>query len=243
MVLKELPWDTDQLGISSGLIDLRNDIDYENLDLKKLDLDTLFKANNKIKFVTIKLASAYLGVLNHLIIKGAELMDTEITYTLSEKYVAEPVIEGGFSFKFVKKTDNKAFIELANEMIFSRFYKERRIPDAKANKLWRESLKNYCEGLADELLECNYGSQPCGLITLNFKKERELHLHIVGVLKKWRGKKVASMMLQQVINKYKDHKKIFVETQSTNIAAQKTYQLNGFNLYKLTYILHYWKND
>jgi len=240
--LEYLPWDSKQLEISCGLLDIRDVLDNEcKGELIKAEINNLLKENSNIKFVTIKLPSLSLSLLHHLVRKGADLIDTELTFGFFGNKELTPLVQKDISFKFLKKTESKYFVDLADEMLSSRFYIDERIGYSKANRLWRESIKNHCEGFADEVLVAYFKEKLCGIIAIRIKGKRDINLHIVGVLKEWQRMRVASMMLKQVVNKYKTNSNIYVETQLNNLSAQKVYQLNGFILHHFSYILHLWR--
>ena len=79
--LEYLPWDSKQLEIPCGLLDIRDILDNEcKGELIKAEINNLLKENSNIKFVTIKLPSLSLSLLHHLVRKGAHLIDTELTF-------------------------------------------------------------------------------------------------------------------------------------------------------------------
>ena len=125
-------------------------------------------------------------------------------------------------------------------MIKSRFFQDPHISYVQADALWKESIKNHCEGFADELLVCYCDDIPCGLVTIRFKDNNRLYLHIVAVLNEYQGRGIARMMLGKIAERYSENFRIYVETQSDNLAAQKAYQKSGFVYDSLKYILHLW---
>ena len=238
--IKYLDWDSNVLGFPSGLIDLT---ELPAIDDDRLleELHTVLMENTRIQFVTIKINPQHVKLVNMIIKSGAELIDTPPTFIYSENKNTIPPAND-ISLQFLQKVNSESFLELADAMIFSRYYLDRRIGYIKAKKLWTQSIKNHCEGYADMLLVAFYKSDPCGLITLDFKDANVVNLFIVGILKKWRGKKIASIMLREIITKFSDNNRIFVETQATNKIAQHVYQTNGFKLHHLTYVIHCWKD-
>lgn len=239
--LKYLDWDSKQLGVRCGIID---GINIQNLSkpaaLTK-HIKTLCKKKN-FDFITIKLKSDFLKTVNELIKAGALLVDTELTFHYSGRTSKEDLgsIPRGVKVTFCKKCNSKSFIKLAKEMRYSRFFVDPKIPTNKALHLWQTSIKNHCEGFADKLLIAYRKNSPCGIIALRFKNDRQLFLHIVGVLAGFRGKNIGRHMLQKIIECYAKDYDICVETQSANAVAQIVYQKAGFKLHSLKYVLHYW---
>ncbi len=242
MDIEYLEWDSDELGIRAGLIDLTGRSGQEDGSALDIQLIELLKNDEKFHFVTVKLCADHIEAANSLIQNGATLIDTALTFVFAGYRRATPLTNHDFSFEFVNRVDGNLFLELADGMSLSRFYKDERIGYPIANRLWRHSIMNHCQGFADELLVAYHGSEPCGLITIAFRDNNQINLHIVGVLEKWRGKKIAPMMLRKISQRHGVKHKIFVETQSNNIRAQRVYQSSGFIFHHLTYIIHWWRD-
>ena len=85
-----------------------------------------------------------------------------------------------------------------------------------------------------------FNNEPCGIVTIRFDNAEQIFLHIVGVIKEYQGKKIGTLMLNNIIERYTKDYIIYVETQSINTTAQNLYQKTGFKFYSLKYILHYW---
>jgi ribosomal protein S18 acetylase RimI-like enzyme len=150
-------------------------------------------------------------------------------------------------FKAVEKlgvvNDKKGldyFIPLADEMIFSRFYMDKKIPRDKARKLWADSIRNHCMGRADRLAIVYDKGEPVGMATINFGDNKIINLHIIGVLKSFQGQGIGSSLMSRITKEYGDKHEIFVETQSLNKSAQRLYKHAGFFLDSMRYILHIW---
>ena len=241
--LKYLDWDSQQLGIGCGLIDAT---EFKNLPEPDSLIDwirEITEGKKDIKFITIKLPCTWTGTVNALVQNRALLIDAELTFVYAKgtKKNSNDILYN-CRLEFCKEADSRAFLPLAEEMRFSRFFLDSNISDDKAIHLWERSIKNHCEGFADQLLVAYFDNEPSGIVTLKFKDSEQLFLHIVGVLKRYQGKKIGKLMLNKIAQRYGEDYSIYVETQSINMRAQKAYQKSGFRYHTLKYVLHFWRS-
>lgn len=239
--LKYLDWDSQQLGIRCGLIDAT---EFENLPEPDSLIDWIREitgGKKDIKFITIKLPCHWTRTVNALVQNRALLIDPELIFIYPKGIKKDSNdIPKNYRLEFCKEVDSRAFLPLAEEMRLSRFFLDSKISNNKAIHLWKRSIKNHCEGFADQLLVAYFDDEPCGIVTLNFKDSKRLFLHIVGVLRRYQGKKIGKLMLNKIIDRYSEDYSIYVETQSINIVAQAVYQKVGFRYHTMKYVLHYW---
>jgi len=239
--IQYLDWDSEQLDIHCGLIDLSGDCAGKDPRILFDELNALLAENEDVKFITIKMDFSLKGILSPVIGLGARLIDTELTFRFSRSQVRNVTpLSSAYRLEFCRKVESKYFESLSGQMIKSRFFQDPHIPYVQAEALWKESIRNHCEGFADELLVCYYDDIPCGLVNISFKDDKKLYLHIVGVLKEYQRRGVSQIMLGKIVEKYSGDFRIYVETQSDNQAAQKAYQKSGFVYDSLKYILHLW---
>jgi len=240
--IHNLDWDSQRLGIKCGIIDLPSNLDYENNNNLSRTILELVQSEKEISFITIKLNAIFSNVVNALIKVGATLIDSELTYQYNpEQKPGNERDLHDYRFEFCKKTDSNPFIALSKQMVMSRFYLDERISTAKAEALWTESIKNHCEGYADELLVAFFNDEPCGLVTIRLKKKQKMFLHIIGVVERFQRRGIAPAMLKKITERYWRDYSICIETQSINTSAQKAYMKSGFQFDTLKYILHYWR--
>jgi ribosomal protein S18 acetylase RimI-like enzyme len=239
LTLDYLDWDSEQLGVPCGMINLSNFKPSPASREIEAQIIRLIEQNSQLVFITVKLISSYISSINKLIDIGARLIDTELTFISSG---TEFLHEGRYRFVFCKETNSDPFIPLAEEMQFSRFFLDSRIPNDKALHLWQTSIINHCKGLADRLLVAFCDDRPCGIVAMKFGNKKDLILTIVGVLKEYQRKGVGRQMLGKITERYGDNYQILVETQSINLPAQKLYHSAGFKYHGMTYNLHYWRS-
>ena len=241
--IEHLDWDSQQLGIPCGLIIATELEDLPQPTLLIDQIKELCEKRKDLEFITIKLPSDCIEVVNSLIKMGAILIDAELTFSYFENNISKDfsLTPENLKLLFCKKCDGKAFIPLSKEMRLSRFFLDPNISENKAIHLWETSIKNHCEGFADHLLVAYYNDKPCGIVTLKFKDNKRIFLHIVGVLKEFQGQNIGKLMLKEIVAKYHSKNSIYVETQSINVPAQLLYQSSGFYYNDLKYVLHYWQ--
>lgn len=236
--IHDLKWDTGILGVKSSFIDLL----HKNLEEPfKNIVEKIQKSDSE--FLTIKLAKTYTPLINNLLGIGAKLVDCELTYVFNKKTNLTKIQNNNCEVIFLKTVDHGPFLQLANSMDKSRFFMDKNICKEKAIYLWEQSIKNHCCGRADMLAVAYVDKKPAGIITINFLDRKTINLHIVGVLKDYQGQKIGTTLINNVVKKYSNVYNIVVETQSTNIAAQKLYEKSGFVLKDLKYVLHYWRKN
>ena len=237
---KFLEWDKEHLGIDCGLIDLR----YLKKGFDENSILNVIKTHRNIKMFTIKLPQKSIGVLNYLLkLKNYHLIDSEITFKYTRSDFDKLINPKNITFEYHHRYSSTAFISLAEDMIHSRFFIDNNISYQKALNLWQKSIHDHCSGYSDKILIALFNGQPAGIITLRFNNEKELYLHIVGIIKEYRGHGIARYMINRIINDFCEEYNIMIETQSNNIPAQKVYQKAGLKYSELNYIVHYWKND
>lgn len=243
LTLRCLDWDTKQLGVRSGLIDATGLGGAFKASALSGRIKEICKEEKGARFITIKLPEDCPETVNSLIRLGACLIDTELVFSYSKEAAlnnAKPAMDD-LKFLFCRTYPAEQFIPLAKEMRLSRFFLDPKISKARALRLWEASIKNHCEGFADGLLVASYKKNPCGIVMLKFKNKKQLFLHVVGILKKFQGMRIAGFMLREIARRYSDSHSIFVETLSRNMPARIAYQKSGFSQDSVRYILHYWR--
>ena len=199
-------------------------------------LEKMIAEHRDVAFITVKLPSVFPSILSGLVKKSAQFIDTELIYKFEQSLLFKVPV----NVNFLETIDPEPFINLAHEMTFSRFYMDNNIPNKKAYELWATSIKNYCQGRADKIAVVYYNNKPAGMVTINFKEDKSINLHIVGVLNQYQGKGLGKMLMSAITKEYGEYYQIYVETQSLNQNAQRLYKKSGFNLYAIRYILHFW---
>jgi ribosomal protein S18 acetylase RimI-like enzyme len=234
---KQLAWDASLLGFPCGeisLLKLPSNTDQKILASQIKDL----LANKEEKLIVVKLPNYFNSLFPLFVRKNCTFIDTEITFEYTGNKCQADI--GDFTVEFTKQCDPKALRPLAEEMLFSRYYLDKKIQKNIAHTIWLESISNHCTGLADEVAVAYSGKKPAGVITVSIKNTDKINLHIVGVLKKFQGQGVGTALLRNIIARYCESHAIFVEAMSLNSKAVNFYQKNGFTVRALHYVLHIW---
>ncbi|MBW2619624.1 MAG: GNAT family N-acetyltransferase [Deltaproteobacteria bacterium] len=234
--LRRLGWDSEMLGLCCGIIDCS----ILPAEASKIDpfakIEKLLAQGSEYDLIALKLPSLWPDTVNRLVRDGARLIETELVFA----YSGGPVRGDASSVRFSSRVEAAAFTPLAAMMQHSRLFIDPAIPHERALRLWIKSIKNYCEGRADDLAVAFHDGRPAGLTTLNFLETGAVNLHIVGVLKKHQGQGVGRAMMSAVAQKYGRDHAITVETLSANTPAQHLYQKSGFQLVAVQHVLHAW---
>ena len=240
---KNLKWDSQQLSVACGLIDLTG-IGSAEKPAAAAAIKKLAQQNCKTDFITIKVPLEKVAMVNELIHWGARLIEAEITFCFPRQKKPIKAVQNRWCFcKFVKTTPPDEFVSLAAQMHHSRFFLDKMISFKKAKQLWEASLNNYCQGRADELVIAYFRGKPAGIVTLNFNKRQGIDLFIVGVKKDFQRRHIGAAMLNAICARYAHKYSIIVQTQANNLPACRLYQSQGFGYCGFTYVLHYWRNQ
>lgn len=229
---KPLIWDSAQLGLGCGLIDCSA---YAGSDAYLAALvEELIAANSAVEFITLKVPAAFSLTTTCLVRAAAVLVDTELIY----HYACPGRAAGKAAVELVRTCEPEDFAALAEAMTTSRLFLDDRIPAERALALWRESIRNHCQGRAELLALARVAGRPAGLVTLNGLNEKAIDLHIVGVLKDYRNLGVGRDLLAAVTNAYGQSHAIEVATSCRNLAAQRLYTTAGFAVASVRHSLH-----
>lgn len=231
---KKLSWDSEQLGIPCGMIDCTS-CSFDQSEVVER-IEELLNKNCDVQFITIKLSSCYSDLINRLIREQADLIDVELVFKFS---CASPVnVKTVSSIQFMQTLDPDPLLPLAEEMRWSRLQIDKRFPRDKVVSMWKESIRNYCQGRADEIAVAYREDTPAGMITVNFIAKDSVNLFMVGVLPEFQKQGVGTELVQAVTLRYGGLRDIYVETSIQNEAAIRLYQKAGFRLGYTRYILH-----
>jgi len=233
LCLEKLDWDSEQLGLSAGLVANEALIArYPAPDVFDR-IRAILAQKPEISFITFKIPDSCTDIVNMLVRGPADFIDTELIYRFSGpvgKSSACQVI-------FTEQWQGEEFVPLASEMRWSRFFLDKRIAAAKADGLWRTSIANHCQGRADQLAVALLDGQPAGLVVIT-AAGGEKALFLVGVLPEYQGRGIGTALLKAVTDRYGATAPLYVETSSRNLAANRLYQKAGFVLHRTRYILH-----
>lgn len=126
----------------------------------------------------------------------------------------------------------------------SRFFFDTNFPRARAEELFATWILKDCEGRADKVfIAARKNSEPLGYITCNLSKDSHNgRIGLVGVAAECRGGGLGKMLVSQALEWFRSvgAQKVFVVTQTRNIAAQRLYQAAGFRTDSVKVWYHRW---
>jgi dTDP-4-amino-4,6-dideoxy-D-galactose acyltransferase len=150
-----------------------------------------------------------------------------------------------FVLRTVRASDIAALKVIAREAHQdSRFFFDTNFPRARAEDLFATWIAKDCAGRADKVLtvECGNG-KPLGYITCNLSKDsRTGQIGLVGVAVGFRGKGAGKTLISGALEWFHSvgAQKVFVVTQTRNVAAQRLYQAAGFRIESVKVWYHHW---
>jgi dTDP-4-amino-4,6-dideoxy-D-galactose acyltransferase len=189
-----------------------------------------------IVYATYRLKASDFSSIHALEKNGFLLVDGTLALELSE-YKAD---ESSENIRLAELNDISALRQLAGN-VFSgtRFYVDPVILKEKADELYATWIENAVKGIAaDSVLIWEENEKILGFVTL----QKKGHIDLIAVSKDAQGKGIGRKLVQATFKYFKDWgvKTIALETQTTNIAALRTYQACGFKITNafLTYRWH-----
>lgn len=186
--------------------------------------------------VSVKLPHANARELDGLIAMGARYIDAELVFR-AQGPVESHALATGTETAFSPRIDPTPFLDLARDMVHSRFFKDGSLPEDACVTLWRESIANHCQGFADEVGEVSVSGRAAGFTAVRLDGNMA-RLSIVGVLPAYRGLGLAAALLLQARIRYASLDCVEVEASAGNEAACRAYQKAGFRLAQLRHVLH-----
>jgi GNAT superfamily N-acetyltransferase len=165
---------------------------------------------------------------------GFELMDVGVTF-------AQPVAPGRHApqwpdFRVVPSTDEAVEV-IARDMVGtpwgSRYEADPAYAPSDVRELRARWLINSHRGRAQAFFVGTFDGRPAGYVTcLIDKKTSEGEIELVGTLPAYRGRRVASRVIEHALAWFGERcARVTVRTQATNIAAATLYERSGFTLH------------
>lgn len=233
------PWDSELLGVPSGLVvsNVGNHTERQGRGIEECVEEA---TSMGVRFLTIKFPSEHLTDLNFVLGRGGKILDAELTFYSETGKMKKNSGDSHVSFEIQKSFWDDSLSELADDLGYSRFFMDDRIPEDKARLLWQTSIKNHCLGRASYTVIAKVEGTVAGILCVNEEKDVS-DLFIVGVLRRFRGRSIGKQMIRYYMERIGPQiKQLTVETQSSNHPAIRLYQSAGYRLLKVKYITHLW---
>lgn len=242
--LRRLDWDSEILGIPSGFLEFSGN--SANMiaqdDWRQVVVDALSEARRQgIRFLTVKPTAEDGPLVNACLAESGLLVDTELTFSKeAHKHpVSTPLPVDVRTEKLTSFWDD-ALYGLAATLRHSRFFRDTNIPNESAERLWRESIKNSCQGRSSYSIVAFVEGKPAGVINA-FEKGEVSDIFLIAVLPQFQGRGVGRSMIASY------EKEISstiagqtVETQVINYAAQSLYARMGYQPIAAKQVIHFW---
>ncbi len=224
-----LDWDSKILGLKCGTVLLPP----TGTDDEKLARSIMEAIPPGEALTLCKLSSSYPRTATELIRLGGRIVDSELIFRF---HAAPHQPPGNIEVHSLTVTSPEPFLPLATQLIHSRLAMDPLILQEKAQRLWRESIRNLCSGRADLLVEARINGQPAGLAAIVDEKDGR-NIFFLGVLAEHRRQGVGTAILHHLGNQTID-RPLRVEALASNTPALAAYVRGGFNLESMRYILH-----
>ena len=243
IALAPLPWDSGILGYRCGALSFRPSFPDGGTRAAHALGDALARARREgFRFLTAKVEVGRTGLSNLCLGGGGFLADTEVCFSkrperpqLQESAAASCITSAAFW--------DDSLCDVAQTLNLSRFFRDPRIGAPAAERLWRESIRNHCGGRASYSVICFRDSLPAGFINV-VEREGISNIFIIGVLPQYQGQGLGSLMIRYYESNLSGAvNEMTVDTQLSNIMAQKLYVSTGYRIIKSQHIIHFWLSD
>ena len=219
----------------------------EALDKKAFVLSSIDKfVPNTMKsltdcaFVTAKVKTDDIAGIIKLEKAGFFLVDTNLRF---EKNISDSPLTADPEVFAATETEREDIVKIAGDAFkFSRFFLDPFIPETNARASRSKWVDNYFTGFrGEQMLAVKANNCVAGFCQLLRRGDNndEAIIDLIAVSSNFRGRGLASKLIQNISNFMPGINKIIVGTQAANIPAAKVYEKNGFRLASSTYIFHY----
>jgi len=223
-MIKYLKFDSDILGVKCGRINHPNDINIAH--------------QKKYRFLTAKIDSQKIDLVNNFIEYGGTLIDTEIVFAKPKYLNLNKFRVSDIKIKRTRGIDQHTAIKFAKLFTHSRFFKDIQIQKSQAGTLWENSIINHFREQKNYIC-FNDGEEVGFIIEKTHKSISEIFL--IGVLQNYQGRGVGKEMISVYENGLGEGiKTLTVETQISNYSAQRLYIECGYRPLSYRHIIHVW---
>lgn len=247
------PWDTEQLGVRTARMDFyaaHPTVCHRRDGLEAL-LDEARTAAREmaLEMVSLKLDAGLTAMANRLITYGFSVTDCEHALVHGGDRISDGKSPPcGLEVRAIARTRMPALERLGGLFGDSRFHADPRIPRAAADGLWRRSIRDACEGFADEVFVAFHDDEPAGFVacrdddtTAQTFGSSVRDFALVGVKRRRQGRGIGTWLIHHAsMASLQKTPRLQVTTQAHNQAAMRLYQKAGFKVAASRYNLHLW---
>ena len=172
---------------------------------------------------------------------SVDLVDIKVTFVKDLNKFSPSKIEDVRPFRKEDLSEDMVDLAIASG-IYSRFRKDKKIPIAKFEELYRMWLLNSInKQIAEEVFISVKNDSVSGFITVG-AKQKVGNIGLIAVKEEFKGKGIGKSLMASaekfVVEKFD---KIEVVTQQENVPACKLYEACGYKLESKEYVYHLWK--
>lgn len=125
---------------------------------------------------------------------------------------------------------------------YSRFHLDPAIPREIANRIKREWIQSYVDGVrGDRLFVAFEGAEPAGFLAAlaaNSDGGRVATVDLIGVATGQQRRGVGRALVGAFARHYADHDRLRVGTQAANLSSMQMYERLGFTIWRTGYVMH-----
>jgi len=237
-MIKFLEWDSEIFDKKVGIIENPKSIkDISDFNIEKEGYDLIF-----IK----KIMSEY-DLKDVTLLKNVSFVDIEVVLKLDIQKIKFSELKdknrGSIVIESYKSFWEKEMFDFSKEVKFSRFYRDKKIGKEIAERLWKNSLYNHCNGLADVIIIAKDNDYVVGLAIIKKSNFGSYYLYFISVREEYKGKGIGTEIIRYILMDMKEKNKRFLitETQLINREAMNFYIKNFFSISGYKIILHIWR--
>lgn len=235
-IVEPLPWDTDFFGVNIATLHpsrINETIASHALaQCRKAKIGCLYYRCDCHDPVSVALAERH----------GFHFVDIRMTFERRiEKQARTPL--KGYSIRPARRSDVPQLKKIAaGSYVYSRYFFDRRFPDAICAKFYANWIEKSVRGYSDAVLVAAKGSKVLGYISCSMRAGSKAGIDLVSVAPGAEGAGVGKALVRASLD-WADARgagTMEVVTQGRNYAAQRLYQGCGFKTRKLELWYHKW---
>ncbi len=235
-IVEQLPWDTEFFGENIATLHparLNETIaDHALAKCRKAKIDCLYYRCDCHDPVSVALAERH----------GFHFVDIRMTFARAiEKQAKAPL--KGYAIRPARRSDLPQLKTIAaGSYIYSRYFFDRKFPDAICAKFYANWIEKSVRGYSDAVLVAAKGSKVFGYLSCSMRAGSKAGIDLVSVAPGAEGAGVGKALVRASLD-WADARgagTMEVVTQGRNYAAQRLYQGSGFKTQKLELWYHKW---